>query len=336
VKNDTKVVGVKLVPPATWVSFVGVVASVLQSRKVKCELADVAGMSGYAFLVNVHRELCPSGPTAFDWEMLAEGTSALGLDVQLVATPRDKEKDAGNLRDMFDRVKQEIDAGRCCVVWGAACSPEFGVVYGYNADSYLVRTYATCRALGAKAAKGVGPEDWPEQPIRYDKLESPGCISAFLFGESVKVDRERAERAAVTRAAQLLRDRHPCYLPGYAHGAAGLRAWAESLSLTPKAVNPFGNAYNARCWQELQELGAAFLKGLGKRHKGAAKALNEASSALGRSAGKLAEVSKLFPFPEGGGLDDATRRSKAAKLLAECATLNETAARGLEWALGLM
>ncbi len=326
----------KLIPPGTWVSWVSAVSSVLKSRKVKRSLADVAGMSGYAFVVNVHPELCPSGPTVFDWEMLVHGTSALGLGVELVSAPRNKENDARLMRELFDRVKEEIDAGRCCIVWGAACAPEFGVVYGYTSDSYLVRTFATCRALGAKAAKGVGPQESPEPAVRFDKLEAPGSLSVFLFGDPVKTVRDKAERDALTRAAQLLRDRHPCLAPGYSHGAAGFKLWADALDKSAAKVNPFGNAYNTLGYQELQQLGGDFLAGLSKRHKKAAKPLAQAAQALVKSARNLEAVTRLFPFPEGKGLDDKGKTREAAGLLRECATLNEAAAAALERALGLM
>ncbi|MBM3316200.1 hypothetical protein FJY71_10285, partial [candidate division WOR-3 bacterium] len=99
----------KLGPPATWVSFVGAAASVLRSRGTTCDLTDVAGMSGYAFVVNVHPELCPSGPTAFDWGVLVEGLTALGLEVELAAQTHDDETDDPELMaDLFERVRQEI------------------------------------------------------------------------------------------------------------------------------------------------------------------------------------------------------------------------------------
>lgn len=328
-----KTVNVKLVPPATFASWVGAVASVLKSRKVKCDNTDVAGMGGYAFLVNVHPDLCPSGPTTFDWDMLVEGTAALGIDVQLVAAPRREEDDARLAAELFEKVKAEIDAGRCCVVWGATGAPEFAVAYGYQGNNYLVRSFRTAQK-GCKQA--VGPAEMPEDPVPFDHLESPGCFGVFLLGEPTRPDAARADRNAVTRAVQLLRDRHPCLAPGYSHGAAGLRTWADALDKTAAKVNPFGNAYNAVCYQELQEFGAEFLTRLSKRSKSAAKPLAEAGRALAGSARNLDAVAGLFPFPEGKGLDDPNKTREAARLLRECAELNTAAASALELALGLM
>ncbi len=320
-------------PPGIWASYVGATASVLISRKVKCDNADVAGMSGYAFMVNVHPGLCPSGPTAFDWDMLVEGTGALGLDVQLVAAPRRAEDDARLAGELFERVQAEVDAGRCCVVWGAAGAPEFAIAYGYKGDSYLVRSFRTCRK---GCTRPVGPNEMPEDPVPFDRLDSPGCFGVFLFGEPTKRDAARDDRGAVTRAVQLLRDRHACLDPSYSHGARAFRAWADALEKSSADVNAFGNTYNAKVYQELQELGGEFCTRLAKRRKSAGKHFDEAAVMLTKCASNLGEVSGLFPFPEGAGLGEPARVRKAAWLLRECAELNAAAASALELALGLM
>ncbi len=332
-QEQEKAVNVKLMPPGTQASYVSAAASVLMSRKVKCDNADVAGMCGYAFLVNVHPQLCPSGPTAFDWEMLVEGTVALGIDVQLFTTPRRPEDDSRLAAELFERVRDEVDAGRCCVVWGATCAPEFAVAYGYRGDSYLVRSYRTGRK---GCTRPVGPTEIPEDPVPFDKLESPGCFGVFLFGEAARTDGERADRNAVTRAVWLLRDRHACLDPSYSHGAQAFRTWADALEKSSTDVNPFGNAYNAKVYQELQEFGGEFCRRLAQRRKRAGKHFDEAAATLSKSARNLGEVSGLFPFPEGAWLGERAKVHKAAWLLRECAELNNAAASALELALGLM
>jgi hypothetical protein len=112
--------------------------------------------------------------------------------------------------------------------------------------------------------------------------------------------------------------------------------WADALDKTSAKVNPSGNAYNAVCYHELQEFGAEFLTRLSTRHKNAAKPLADAGRALAKSARNIEAVTRLFPFPEGKGLDDASKTREAAVLLRECAELNTAAAAALELALGLM
>lgn len=330
----SNVVGAKLGLPATWTSLIGAAGSVLRSRGVKCDLTDVAGLSGYAFIVNVHPELCPSGPTAFDWNLLVDGLSALGLEVELATAAHDTETDdAELLAELFEKVRAEIDAGRACVVWGANDCPEFAVVYGYQDDCYRVRS---CRGLaaGVDSSRLLGPDEDPEEPVRFDQLKAPGCVAAFLFGSPTAVDPAKADRGALARAAQLLGDRHAGLLPGYAHGAKAFKAWAESLAAG--RVQKFGNAYNAACWAELQMFAAGFCRRLAKRHPKAAGPLDAAARSLAQSYAAIEKVKTAFPLPEGGNPDDKAAAAESARLLRDCADFNLQAVSSLEQALALL
>uniref|UniRef100_A0A7C4GBD6 DUF4872 domain-containing protein n=1 Tax=candidate division WOR-3 bacterium TaxID=2052148 RepID=A0A7C4GBD6_UNCW3 len=327
-------VRVKLGLPATWASLVGAAGSVLRSRGVNCDLTDVAGMSGYAFVVNIHPELCPSGPTGFDWNLLVEGLSALGLEVELAQATHDGDSDDAELvAELFERVRSEIDAGRACVVWGATDCPEFAVVYGYEDESYRVRS---CRGLqaGMKPDRLLGPDEEPEPPVRFDELKAPGCVAAFLFGEPVRVDPEKADRNALARAAQLLGDRHAGLLPGFAHGAKAFSAWAEALEAG--RAQKFGNAYNAAVWQEMQMFASGFCRRLAKRRERAAGPLDTAARLLAQSFAHLEAVVRAFPLPEGGEMDGRAEAGDSARRLRECAGLNERVVAALEQALALV
>ena len=308
----------KLKPPATRVSYVDAVTSVLNALGIKRDCTDVAGTSGYGFVINVHPTLSPSGPTAFDMEMLMQGTRALGIDTQLFTAPRNPRDDERNAAELFERVREEIDAGRPCVVWGAASSPEFGVVIGYRAEEYVVRSSSGPVALNVPA-RGLCAE---------------GSFCLVTFGEPGGDTSSNADRDALARAVQLLVGRHPCYFPGYNHGAAAFEAWADSLAGQPESVNPAGIAYNAACYAELQGFAAGFCTRMAGRNRAGATPLGEAAAALRASAANLERLSALFPLPTGAG--PAGRAQVGARLLAECAGHVRAAAGALQRALALM
>src|SRR3954470_13156889 len=64
--------------PCCWLTWVGATAGCLNALGIDCDLADVAGHTGYAFGMRIHRDLCPSGPTAFQWGSLLPGVQRLG------------------------------------------------------------------------------------------------------------------------------------------------------------------------------------------------------------------------------------------------------------------
>ena len=307
----------KLRSPATRASYVGAVTSVLNALGIKCDSTDVAGMSGYGFVINVHPTISPSGPTSFDTEMLMQGTRALGIDTQLFTAPCNPRDDERNAAELFERVREEIDAGRPCVVWGAASSPEFGVVIGYRAEEYVVRSPSGPVALSVPA-RGLCAE---------------GSFCLVTFGERGAAP-TGADRAALAGAVQLLLGRHPCYLPGYSHGAAAFEAWADSLAGQPEMENAAGNAYNAACYAELQGFAAGFCTRMAGRNRAGATPLGEAAASLRASAANLGRLSALFPLPTGAG--PAGRAQVGARLLSECAGHVRAAAGALQRALALM
>jgi hypothetical protein len=372
------VVKTPLVPPWSWVSFIGAVTGVLRARGIKCDFTSVAGMSGYAFIVNLAEQACPSGPTKFDWTVLEEGTRALGLDTELVVIEHGDESgnatpDAELLDELFERVRQEIDAGRCCVVWGATSAPEFAIVYGYRGNAYLVRSMRSVDAgTDETLARALAPDQSPEDPVPHDELQAPGGLGAVFFGEPAEVDRDRADRQAVTRAVQLLggkhtcfepglaqffgepaevdRDRadrqavtravqllggkHTCFEPGLAHGVEAFGVWADAIE--QGKVEPFGNSYNVHCYWELQLLAGAFCRRLGKRRTGATVQFGQAAEVFGKSSDNLERLKEFFPFPKGGDLAGPATRQGAARLLRECGKANAAALAALEQALALM
>ena len=335
-----KVVDTGIVPPAAWVSYVGCVGSVLQARGVRADRADVAGMSGYAFLVIVADRLCPSGPTGFDWMMLQPGTEALGIETEIVTIEYGGSAPAGKVdralaAELFERVRQEVDEGRPCVLWGATDVPEFGIVYGYRDDGYLVRSYRSVAAAGGSGrGRALGPRDIPEEPVKLNALKAPGCLAGVFFGDRFEPARDRAERDALARAVQLLRGRHTCFSADTAHGPAAFEEWAKRLGKGD--VDPLGNAYTAACWQEMQGCAAEFCTRLVPRHRPVAASLESAAAEFSSSAQKLGWLTEKFPFPQGGDLKDRTATGGAAERLRACAVHNDRAAAALEQALAQM
>jgi hypothetical protein len=311
---DSRTLKLKLNPPAARVSFVGAVTSALNALGAKCDATDVAGMSGYAFVINVDPAIGPSGPTAFDTEMLMQGERELGIELQLFTTPRNPRDDDRNAAELFERVREEIDAGRPCVVWGAASTPEFGLVSGYRREAYIVRT----AAAGAVT----------ELVVAARELRAEGSFILLTFGGKTGPASAGADRVALTRAVQLLSGRHPCYLPGHTHGAEAFEGWADALG----RVDAIDCAYNAACYAELQGFAAEFCARVARRMPAGAASLSEAAAALRASAKNLARLSDLF-LPATGPAD---RAETGARLLGECAGSVRAAGAALQCALALV
>ena len=174
-KLDKKIISKKVEYLPCWLSYTGAIAGSLKSLGVDCDTVDVGGYSGYAFLINVSKGVtCPSGPTAVTieiWKQMIKGTESLGWTIESYEYPHSYPAKEGNptpqeiemAKKLFEKIKQEIDErNRPVVLWGLV-APEYGIVKGYEGNSYLTSTF---RTLTKK----------PEDPINFYDLKAPGCI----------------------------------------------------------------------------------------------------------------------------------------------------------------
>jgi len=329
-------VGRGILPPSARVSLVGALRSLLATRDIESDLTDVAGMSGCAFMVIVADRIVRSGPTAFDWTVLKEGVQGLGLDTEIVTVWYSDDLESASVpgdiaEELFERVRSEVDAGRCCALWGATDVPEFGVVYGYRDDSYLVRSH---RSAGNDGGRALGPDEGPEQPVHYLKLNAPGNLGAVFLGDRVEVLQDRVDHEILARAVQFLSGRHTCFTPGMWPGYGAFVIWAEQLQTGN--VDATGNAYTADCCWEMQAHAAEFCRRLAGRNGRAAEALRQAGVMFSNAHGRLTDFRESFPFPGSATLPDEDTLRSGADLLRECGDLNRHALGLLESALGLL
>jgi len=288
-----------------WLTWVSATTSCLGALGVDCDQADVAGLSGYAFVLNVHTGLCPSGPTAFDWRPLTEGVFFLGR------TTRDYGGPGSDLLGGYEFAAEEIAAGRPCVIWGAYI-PEFAVAIGVDDGAFLVKSY---REMTGE----------PQPPIPCEDLQAPGGPYYLGFPSERPPDRAAGDRHAIRRAVEPLRGGGP---PGvYAFGLEAYDMWIATLDANE--ANPFGNAYNAQCYAEARRFAQEFMSRVAGRNPDLAEPIGRAAEAYGEVARALGEMAALFPFPHGGQVGEEAVRAKAVGHLRVAKTAEAKAAEAL-------
>lgn len=324
-----KVISKEAVYQPCWLSYTGAMAGSLQSLGVSCDMVDVGGYSGYAFLINVSKGMtCPSGPTALPmetWTKIHRGTEKLGWTIEHYEYPHSYPKKEGRptpeeievAKKLFAKVKQEIDQrDRPVVLWGLVV-PEYGIVNGYEGDSYITSTF---RSLTKQ----------PETPISFHDLKAPGCIDAFFFRDQVKIDPKTVSKEAVTRAFQFATAKVPV-LGNYVAGPAALDEWANVLERVPEEKqNYHGNSYVGACVAEGRAISAEFLRRLAGKHKGKqSERLLAASERYGKGAKLMEEFTRIFPFKFEGEMKLADRK-RGAEVLRKARLFEEEAIKHLE------
>jgi len=299
-----------------WLSYLGAMAGCLRHLGVRCGTREVGGYSGYAFLINVSEgETCPSGPTALHLKTFREmvhGTESLGwkIDVFVHQHPYPAKEGAPTAEEMalvrgvFERIKREIDhKQRPVVLWGLA-APEYGIVRGYEGDSYLVKTF-----------RSLSQPHVPESAIPFYELKAPGCIDAFYFKEKLKVSKAAARRGALDRALRFASGEVDV-AKNYVAGPQAFEEWASVLeSLEDSKQNYMGNSYVGACVQEGREISGSFLAQVAKQlPANQARRLKAASASYAKGARLMSSFTRLFPFQFQGAMP-LEKRKKGAQLL---------------------
>lgn len=315
-----------------WLSYTGAIAGSLRALGIDCDTVDVGGRSGYAFLINVSKGVtCPSGPTALPpetWKQVYKATETLGWTIEYWGYPSSYPAKENNptpeeieiAKNLFQKIKQEIDEkDRPVVLWGLVV-PEYGIVKGYEGNSYITSTFR--RLINQ-----------PEEPTPFHDLKAPGYLEAFFFRDRVKQDTAATNREALERAISFASANMPI-LDNYMAGPAALDEWAKVLEDLPEEKqNYHGNSYVGACVCEGRSMSAEFLRRLPKKYLGKqSKHLLKAAECYEKGAELMKEFTGIFPFKHDGEMKLEDRK-KAAEILRKARPLEEEAIKHMRKAL---
>lgn len=299
-----------------WLSWVAATTACLRALGIECDTVDVAGMSGYAFILNVHQTLDVSSPTAFDWAWLTAGVQLMGrstmelhhFDMGEKADPTGESRLAG-CQAAYDLAAREVGEGRPCVLWGAY-EPEFAVVIGVEDGFYHVKSFK----------QDMGE---PQPPIRWDEVKNPSGSYVLAFPTETKATQLRSDAYAVGHAVELLLGRGT--MGEYALGLSGYDAWIAALEANK--AQPYGNSYSTQCFAEGRDFACEFLGRMAKRTPEAAELLGRAVAAYDEASTAMQELKRVFGFPPKEEVNDPAKRAQGVDLL-KTAKLAETRASG--------
>ena len=309
-----------------WVSWVAATTACLRALGVGCDAVDVAGHSGYAFLLNICERAGPCGPTNFDMGRLLGGVRSLGRSTLWFKGGRCpcelKEASASaavwqELRLAQEIVMREIVAGRPCVLYGSGAGfAEFGAVVGLQEGAYLA----------------AGQPD----PVPADRLTTPGGTYVLTFPSGLPVDPVLADRQAIVHALDMLHSgttKNPVSLVRMSTGQAAYDEWIAALD--SGTVGPHGG-YNAQIWAEAKRYARDFVARLAARNQPIQGPLRQAAAAYVEVAAAMQQVADLYPDPpQGKEAEDAEIRAKAARALRTAQAAEAKATEALSQAAAL-
>lgn len=286
-----------------WVSELGCIKGCLDHLGIKASDAWVYGASGHAFIINMHDEMCPSGPTAWNSEGMLPLVENIGCKIEGMHSHKSAPDFAEKKKEAWKFTKKAIDSGYPCFGWELAI-PEYYVVYGYDDERYLFKGPA------------MNPETKPRPWQELGDAET-GVLYVSQVKPAEAKDDSALVKEALAFAVEHAKDSKKWTFPRYMTGLGAYDNWIKALG--SDSANGFGAAYNAEVWHECRHYAVEFLKEargrLGK--PGLNPLFDEAISHYEIVRRSLREVADVFPFLsfDPAHIKDAGRREKASACL---------------------
>jgi hypothetical protein len=274
-----KLENLKWVP--RWVSHLGCIKGCLDYLELDVSDAWLYGATGHAFIINMHQEVCPSGPTAWQTMQLSDLGKNVGYVIDGVVGFKTEDGFSDVQKRAWQHVKDAIDRGWPCYGWELEMA-EFYVINGYDDVGYY---YA-----GPGCDEGKGPKPW--QALGDTEI---GVVEMY----SLRPGQAATDTATVKEAFSFVLEHatnpQKWIFPGYKAGPQGFEVWIRALQ-DGKAAD-FGMRYNAAVWAECRQHAVAFLQEAHERVNGRTRPLFE--QAIGHYqvvSQRLEQLSEAYPF----------------------------------------
>jgi len=229
-----------LTMPPYNTTLMGVVHGALRHFGRDLSAATVFGVSGHAFLVNIHTELCPSGPYVWNHEGFFRLIEHLGIRSRFLGF-FSGESGRQERSALEAEVRKALDSGKLA----SLSQMENQLIAGYDDTGLsLVRPW-DCGEGGppARLTYGSWNEFGTSVHASFFVLE-PGEPSAPLD----------ATIASLEYALDLSRSPERYAVPGYAIGSSAYKTWAEAI---PQHGATHGQWWNATVWSECRAMASA-------------------------------------------------------------------------------
>jgi hypothetical protein len=226
-----------------WVTDLACLKSCMDYLGIDVSDGWLYGASGHAFALNIHEELCPSGPTAWKKGRIYELAENLGCKIRTLMAFKGQKDFTEQQKAAWEEVKKAIDEGLPCYGWELDI-PEYYVINGYDGDDYL---YSGCtQQQGTKAWKELGDT-------------GIGMIEVHIVSPAESADDEKATRRALGFAIEHTKEPEKYTLNSlYKCGLNGYDQWIKALD--NDRINAGGMEYNVQVWAECRQNAFAFLK----------------------------------------------------------------------------
>jgi len=294
-----KMVGSNPIYQGGWNSYISSVSGILMSLGMKYNYIHVGGQSGYSFITNIQKGwisfLAESLLSDTAWDLIQKGTEDFGWNIINVRikmkNPRSRklvEEDLKLAEEIFEKIKQLIQIDDTPVIMWGLRVPAYGIIRGYQKDSYLVSTYFRL----------FGKED---TPIKYDELQPLDIFHYFYFKDRFSNNENRDINKDSLKRAILFAKGINVAKSNFVAGPDAYSEWSNILeNYHLNNFNIFGNSFLAKFYNDAKNTCSEYLDWLSNStpNQSSKKFLNQANKHYRKIKHNLEEYSELFPYFE--------------------------------------
>lgn len=256
-KKESKMLLKNINVPPFHNTLMGVVKAVSDFYSLNISDAMIYGGSGHAFMINIHDELCPSGPYVWNHEPFYQLLSALGITM----TDHGFFSNENSLKDRADiekTIKDHLKSNNPC----ALVNLEYQLISGYDETGFITSQ--------------PWSEDFPPGHLTFttwDEMEDEIHACFFTFDKTEPTDTKSIVINSLKYALSLnecpdLHTSEPYY--------TGLKAYDAFIEAVENGCgSSHGNWWNATVWGECRKMASEYFNEIGKRFKEVDSIANE-------------------------------------------------------------
>jgi len=263
-----------LIQPPLNTTMMGVLKAAADYYGLRLDAPMIFGLSGHAFLINIHTQICPSGPYCWKREHALPLIENLGLrltDLGFFST------DAG------DAVRVEVEQKlRVALNKGIPCSLlnlEHQIIHGYDDTGFFTAQPWAPHHLFPPATLSCG--SWKEFGNLFH-------VNFYMIEQVPPIDLRQAMLTSLDYAAELWENPVKHSLEDYGVGPTAYDNWIQAV---PDAGSGHGNWWNATVWSECRRMAADYFSRIADEKRSVTVLCARLSQAYLRIAGNLGKAS---------------------------------------------
>jgi hypothetical protein len=260
--------------PPLNTTMMGVLKGVADYHGLELTEPEIYGLSGHAFLINIHVELCPSGPYCWkreNAEPLIENMGMRMTDLGFFETGAKPEARA----DVERKLRNALDKGIPC----SLINMENQIIHGYDDTGFF-------------SAQPWAPKmKFPPGRLSFGSWKEFGDeihVNFYTIEKVEPTDRRAAILASLDYAIDTWKNPSNHSLKAF---GVGPKAYDNWIAAAAKRGSSHGNWWNATVWSECRRMAADYVAAIGKDNKAAAKLCDQIAKEYRTIAESLASAS---------------------------------------------